>query len=371
VVAPKPAAVRERLPAPSASSTPAPDVPESVQDAVKRALLPAQLAFYDAGMKVRVEGAQHIPHNRQTIVVANHASHLDMGLVKYALGTYGRDLVTLAAKDYFFEGKWRRGWFENFTNLRPFDRGDSPRESMREASALLDEGKNVLLFPEGTRSATGEIGSFKSAMAYLALKHDVDILPLYLEGTHRAMPRGAMMPRNRKLAVHIGPTLDIRAIREALEGAGLRMSAQCAKAAEITHRAVEALRDEKSFKLEDAIDRALGKVADAEEEHPLVALFRELEERFTADNVDEPKTYYFSLGGGPEGKWTVSFDKTGCKIANEKIAGAADCVMKTDVKMFTRIVREHYIPQVSEFMDGTVKTNDPELLLKFVTVFNL
>jgi long-chain acyl-CoA synthetase len=371
VAAPRVAPERERLAAPSSSAAAAPDVPPTVQDAVKRALLPAQMAFYDSGMKVRVEGQQHIPHNRQTIVVANHASHLDMGLAKYGLGSYGRDLVTLAAKDYFFEGKWRRAWFENFTNLRPFDRGDSPRESMREASALLDAGKNVLLFPEGTRSSTGEIGAFKSAMAYLALKHDVDILPLYLEGTHRAMPRGAMMPKNRKLAVHIGPTLDIRMIREALEGAGLRMSAQCAKAAEITQRAVEALRDEKSFKLEDAIDRALGKGGAEEEEHPLVALFRELEERFTADNVDEPKTYYFSLGGGPEGKWTVSFDKTGCKIANEKVAGSADCVMKTDVKMFTRIVREHYIPQVSEFMDGTVKTNDPELLLKFVSVFNL
>jgi hypothetical protein len=56
---------------------------------------------------------------------------------------------------------------------------------------------------------------------------------------------------------------------------------------------------------------------------------------------------------------------------NDKLDGKADCVFKSDVSMFQRIVKEHYIPQVSEFLDGTVKTNDPELLTVFVQVFNL
>jgi long-chain acyl-CoA synthetase len=137
--------------------------------------------------------------------------------------------------------------------------------------------------------------------------------------------------------------------------------------------AVEALRDERAFSLDDAIDVALGKktLVESDAKSPLVMLFDELMTRFRPDEVKAAMTYYFSLGNGPDAKWTVKIDPKGCQIVNEKLDGPADCVMKTDVKMFTRIVREHYIPQVSEFMDGTVKTNDPDLLLKFVTVFNL
>jgi hypothetical protein len=87
--------------------------------------------------------------------------------------------------------------------------------------------------------------------------------------------------------------------------------------------------------------------------------------------VKEPATYYFSLGDGKEAKWTVVVTKEGCRIVNDKVEGKADCVFKTDVKMFTRIMREHYIPEVAEFMNGTVKTNDPELLTTFLSLFNL
>jgi long-chain acyl-CoA synthetase len=347
------------------------EVPPLVKSVGRRVLREVQKAFYAQGMRVHVSGDAHIPHNRQTIVVANHSSHLDMGLIKHALGTYGEDMVTLAAKDYFFEGRWRRTYFEGFTNLRPFDRGDSPLETLREATALLEQGKTVLIFPEGTRTVTGELAAFRSAMTYLALRHDVDILPVYVDGTYRAMPRGAMMPKNRKVAVRIGAPIPIARLKSALSS--LKMSAACAKAAVIVQSAVEALRDERVFALDDAIDLALGKkkLSESETKSPLVKLFDELQTRFRPDEVKAAMTYYFSLGNGPDAKWTVKIDPKGCLIVNEKLDGPADCVMKTDVKMFTRIVREHYIPQVSEFMDGTVKTNDPDLLLKFVTVFNL
>jgi len=346
-------------------------LPSPVRAIGRRALREAQRAFYARGLRVEVSGESHIPHNRPTIVVANHASHLDMGLIKHALGAYGEEMVTLAAKDYFFEGRWRRTYFEGFTNLRPFDRGDSPLETLREASALLDAGKTVLIFPEGTRTSTGDLAPFRSAMTYLALKHDVDVLPVYVDGTHRAMPKGAMFPKNRRVGVRIGAPIPIARLKSEL--ADLKMSAACTKAAAIVQSAVESLRDERVFSLDDAIDVALGRraVAVVENGSPLGALFDELRARFRKDEVKSAMTYYFSLGNGPDAKWTVKIDPSGCEIVNEKLDGPADCVMKTDVKMFTRIVREHYIPQVSEFMDGTVKTNDPDLLLKFVTAFNL
>jgi long-chain acyl-CoA synthetase len=377
---------RARLPAPGRHkkrSRRDPDdvsVPDLVARTARRLLGKGQMGFYQKGMRVDVAGEQHIPWNRQTIVASNHASHLDMGLIKYALGDYGRDLVALAAKDYFFEGKWRRTYFENFTNLRPLDRADNPREAMREASGLLESGRTILLFPEGTRTASGEMGDFRPAVAYLALKHGVDILPLYVEGTYRSMPRGSFVPRNRRLSVRIGPPLDAAHLKAATDEAGLRMSAACQKVAELTRRAVEAVRDDRVLDVERALDELLGRASAAngangaaadKPSSPLFDLFSDLEKRFRPEEVKQAITYYFSLGQGPETKWTVQVGPDGCNIVNGKLDGPADCVMKTDVGMFTRIVREHYIPQVSEFLDGTVKTNDPELLTAFVQVFNL
>lgn len=374
---------RERLAAPGKRRRRDDDVklPEPVTRVVRDALLAGQMGFYGKGMRVSVSGEQYVPHNRQTIVAANHASHLDMGLIKYALGSYGKDIVALAAKDYFFEGKWRRAYFENFTNLRPLDRADNPREAMREASGLIERGHTILLFPEGTRTTTGELAEFRPAVAYLALKHGVDILPVYIEGTYRSMPRGSFVPRNRNLAVRIGPPLSALALKEATDGAGLRMSAACQKVTLVVRMAIEALRDQKRFDLEAALDEVLGReprtkangagTLSLTSASPLEQLFKDLEGRFRPEEVKEPVTYYFSLGQGPETKWTVQVRKDGVTIVNGKLDGPADCVMKTDVGMFTRIIKDHYIPQVSEFLDGTVKTNDPELLTTFVQVFNL
>ena len=91
-------------------------------------------------MDTKVVGRAHIPHNRSTIVIANHASHLDMGLVKYALGSYGKNIVAFAADDYFFKDKWRKFYFENFTNVAPFDRSSGLRKSLAQAGEFIQQG---------------------------------------------------------------------------------------------------------------------------------------------------------------------------------------------------------------------------------------
>jgi long-chain acyl-CoA synthetase len=378
-----PVAAMARLAAPGRKAPAERDAPlsapEPLREVVKGVLGIGQRAFYERALRVDVVGQQNLPWDRSTIVVANHASHLDMGLVKTALGPYGKDIVALAAKDYFFEGKWRRTYFENFTNLRPLDRGDNPRDAMREASALLESGQTVLLFPEGTRTSNGEMAAFRPAVAYLALKHNVDILPLYLEGTHRSMPRGSFVPRNRRVGVRIGEALSAHVLQEAVDASGLRFSVACQKVATVVQRAVTALRDERRFVLEQAIDDVFERKRDvaavpAEVSGTgkvLAEIFQELSGRFRAEEVREPCTWYFSLGESKEAKWTVRVTADNCIIVNDKLDGKADCVFKTDAKTFTRIIRDKHIPEVSDFMDGTVKTNSPELLSTFITVFNL
>ena len=277
------------------------ELPGALRDVARAAIAVAQREFYGQVMDAKVTGRAYIPHNRNTLVVANHASHLDMGLVKYALGSYGRDLVTVAARDYFFDTRLKRAFSENFTNLIPFDRDGTShdlRQTLRDVGRLLEEGKTVLIFPEGTRSPDGTIREFKGAIGHLAIHHRVDVLPVWLGGTYQALPRDAAVPRKRDLTARIGPSLRfddvVRLTREKSNVERVRAVAR------LTQAAVEALRDGGVLDLA-ALDHLPD---DAPKKHPLVALFEELPGRFTQGATDVPLSWYFSLGDGAEGKWT-------------------------------------------------------------------
>ncbi len=195
-------------------------VPEAVATVGRSLLGWGQRALYERLLNTAVTGRANIPGNTGFIVAANHASHLDMGLVKHALGDWGQRLVALAAKDYFFEDPIKRAYFENFTNLVPMDRHGSLRESLRLASEVIKQGYILLIFPEGTRSTTGVMVDFKPSIGYLALANKVDVLPMYLDGTHDAMPKGSVLPRRdkRDIAAHIGPLITYDELKRATEG---------------------------------------------------------------------------------------------------------------------------------------------------------
>lgn len=343
-------------------------LPAVVADTAKRIMTRFQMGFYDKVMEPRVTGRAFIPHNRNTIVVSNHSSHLDMGFVKYALGAYGEGLVSLAAQDYFFEGgRLRRAYFENLTNLAAFDRKGGLRQAIRQAGEVIDQGKTVLIFPEGTRSTSGAIQEFKAVIGHLALAHDVDILPIYLGGTRQALPKGRSIPVRRDIVARIGPPLEIGELRRLT--AGMKPAQASRKIAELAQLAVTTLRDG------GALDLRQMKSLDAPtpvKEHPLVVLFRELEQRFVAGSAPKPLTYYFTLGAENEAKWTLSIGPDGCATHLGKPAGSqADCVLKTSPEIFIKIVREGYTPSPMEFMTGAVKSNDISLLQTFQKAFDL
>lgn len=344
-------------------------LPEIVQEAAKKALTAAQMGFYGKVMKPRVTGRAFIPHNRNTIVVSNHTSHLDMGFVKYALGTYGDGLVSLAAQDYFFEqGRLQRAYFENFTNLAPFDRKGGLRAALRQAGDIIEQGKTVLIFPEGTRSPDGSLQEFKPVIGYLALHHGIDILPVYLGGTYEALPKGKSIPTRREIFARIGPPLEVAELKRLT--AGMKHIAASKKIAELAHAAVAALRDGKVLDLRTLDAQKVATAAPPE--HPLVRLFRDLESKFVPGRVQQPVTYYFTLGNGEDAKWTLFVDQSTCRAQKGKPEGGqADCVLKTTPEIFTKIVREAYTPSPMEFMTGLVKSNDISLLQTFQKVFDL
>jgi long-chain acyl-CoA synthetase len=188
-------------------------VPAPVVRAGRRLLRTGMRALYDRYLDTRITGRAYVPPFGGYIVAANHASHLDMGLCKHALAENGDALVALAAKDYFFDDPVRRMYFENFTNLVPMERYGSLRESLRLAAEMIHDGYILLIFPEGTRSETGVMADFKPSLGYLALTNKCGILPMYLSGTHEAMPKGDYLPtRDAKVAAHIGPFLTPEAV---------------------------------------------------------------------------------------------------------------------------------------------------------------
>ncbi len=183
----------------------------------------AERAIFDGWLKPKILGRGNIPANRNFIVVANHSSHLDFSLVGYALGAIGDDIRVLAAKDYFFNTPARRFLASNFTSLMPFDRERAQLESLEDALAELAQGRSVLMFPEGTRSADGEIHEFKSGAGFLALRSRCDVLPVLIRGTHDVMGKGSLVPRRHPVEVRIGRAITASELRElatSSEGAG-------------------------------------------------------------------------------------------------------------------------------------------------------
>jgi long-chain acyl-CoA synthetase len=344
------------------------NIPEPLREAAMAWMGMAQHGFYDRVLQTKVTGRAFIPHNRNTIIAANHASHLDMGLVKYALGSYGDKMVSLAAQDYFFEGnKYRKAFFENFTNLAPMPRGSSLRQALRQAGDLLENGETVLIFPEGTRSTDGQVHEFKSAVGHLALHHKVDILPIWLGGTHRSLPKGATVPRNRDVEARIGAPLEVREMQRLT--AGLSTAEASRIITRLAHRAVVLLSQGKILDTRELKAEEVREALPEPEPESLEPIFRELEQRFKAGSVGQPISFYFSLGDTE--RWTVRVTDDSCEVVNGKVASSADCVLKTTPDMFTRIVRERYTPTPSEFMSGTVKSNNIQLLFTFQKVFQL
>jgi 1-acyl-sn-glycerol-3-phosphate acyltransferase len=110
-----------------------------------------------------------------------------------------------AARDYFFRSPASTALAATLINALPFDRAGNVRHSMAACRELLRRDGNVLIvFPEGTRSTTGAIGPFRRGVGDLVAGTDTPVVPCYVEGTWRALPKGSWLPRPRRVRLVIG-----------------------------------------------------------------------------------------------------------------------------------------------------------------------
>lgn len=166
-------------------------------------LIRAWLGIYH---RLSIVGQDNLPREGSYIIVANHASHLDTLAIVSALPLAKLHRVfSAAAKDFFFESLPRTALASILVNALPFDRQAHIRQSLGLCKAVLENPGNILLiYPEGTRSTTGEIGGFRPGISLLLAGSDLPVVPCYLDGTFRAWPKGARFPRPRKVRLLIG-----------------------------------------------------------------------------------------------------------------------------------------------------------------------
>jgi 1-acyl-sn-glycerol-3-phosphate acyltransferase len=125
------------------------------------------------------------------IFAANHASHIDTPLLLSVLPDRWRHRTVVAAgADYFFDRRWKAAFFAFTINAIPIERLRVNRRSADLAASLLDDDWSLLIFPEGGRSPDGWAQAHRPGAAWLAVRTNRTIVPVYVEGTRRVLPRG-------------------------------------------------------------------------------------------------------------------------------------------------------------------------------------
>jgi 1-acyl-sn-glycerol-3-phosphate acyltransferase len=167
----------------------------------------ALLARFLSGCSIRWIDSQ--PDTCQRIYFANHTSHMDAVVIWSALPRQVRSLTRpVAAADYWTGGPIRRHLANQVFNAILIDRREikvhrSPVDLMiRE----IGYTHSLIVFPEGGRSTTGEMGEFKSGLYYLCKKRpDLEMIPVHIDNMNRILPRGEVLPVPLLTCISFGP----------------------------------------------------------------------------------------------------------------------------------------------------------------------
>jgi long-chain acyl-CoA synthetase len=180
-----------------------------VTGVARRALQVPAFALLDAFAPATVIGLDCLRDlTLPALFVSNHVSNADAPALIHALPPRVRGrLAVAAADDYFYQHSWIGAGVSLVLNAFPFSRTTNIRPTLERSARLLDEGWSILIFPEGTRTDTGELGAFKGGVGLLSVEMGVPVVPAYLAGIENVLPKHGYVPHRAKVEIRFGRPL--------------------------------------------------------------------------------------------------------------------------------------------------------------------
>lgn len=152
--------------------------------------------------ELKVYGKEHIPPSGGVLMVANHQSYLDP--IVLAVQLY-RPVSFLAKSELFRNPLF--GWLIRSLNAFPVRQGAGDVGAMKETIRRLQQGHMLVIYPEGSRSDTGDLLPIASGAALVIRRAGVQVVPAIIEGSFQAWPRSRRIFRAHQIAVLYGPPL--------------------------------------------------------------------------------------------------------------------------------------------------------------------
>ena len=162
----------------------------------------ARFLVWGSGVKVQVEGLENIAAEGSYVFVSNHLSYMDTPVVLANIPVQFRFL----AKSGLFQIPLLGTHLASAGHI-PVPRDDARaavKTMTTAAQAIRQRGISLLIFPEGGRSHTGELASFKEGAAYIAIRAGVPLVPIALQGTREVLPFGSGQVRGGSVTMRIG-----------------------------------------------------------------------------------------------------------------------------------------------------------------------
>lgn len=160
--------------------------------------------------QIKHSGFENIEKGKRYIIVSNHQSYGDIIVLSYL----PVDFKFVTKQELFYFPSF--GWQVYFIGHIGVKRGDkeSVIKFMEKAKNSLRQGISLMMFPEGTRTKTGEVQNFKDGAFRLAIETSTPILPVTISGSFNALPRGTIIIRNRTyVRVHVDKPISVEGLR--------------------------------------------------------------------------------------------------------------------------------------------------------------
>ena len=130
------------------------------------------MGVYKLFYNFHIEGVENIPQDRALVMASNHRSYADPVILTMPM----KKPVTYMAKEELFKNKLF-GWFIRKLGALPVKRGTGDMQVIDDAVDILESGRHLVIFPEGTRSKDGKVGKGKTGVALIAARSGADVLP--------------------------------------------------------------------------------------------------------------------------------------------------------------------------------------------------